>query len=193
MLPAVARLRISEAIHATHCRPPWRSGLFEFARRLKPLAAAYKIPIGALKPVVHAWHQKARPSAYFTETWTEFVNAWPKVKVAAGAGLLDAIIGRLSEPAMWAAEYDDGRLNHLLALCAELARALNGVFYLAVRTAQRVCGYESRMAAWRAMNVLQADGWIGVAEPGTKTKATRYRLLRRPERPGIVEPPEGTR
>lgn len=66
--------------------------MLTFARRLKPIAAAWGVSeasIGVLKDAVRAWHDEARPpETPFEETWSEFAVAWPKIKTPAGGGRL---------------------------------------------------------------------------------------------------------
>lgn len=178
---------VQQGVAATRALRPWPRALFAFARHLKPAAAAYHVAasnVGVLEPAVRAWHAAAQPAAGWTDVWAEFVTLWPRVKYAAGAGLLDAIVARLTEPGYWPTEeqtgYDCSRTRHLLALCHALADAAGQPFYLAVGTAQRVCGFANRMTTWRRLKLLAADGWIQEVQAGTKTKAARYVLRRKP-------------
>ena len=73
--------------------------------------------------------------------------------------------------------YDCPKTHRLIKLCRELQRASgDGPFFLSCRTAGELLGLDHN-TAWRRLGMLVSDDLIQTVEPGTKTKATRYRYV----------------
>lgn len=173
-----------KAIGRTVYRRPWYEGLFDFSRRMIAIANECNTDtsdINVLQGAVWIWHQRARPEATWTDTWSAFLDAWPRIKIPPGHGFLDQFRERLAGGEKMPGVYDDPKLDRLLVLVCELSReAGEGSFYLAVRTAGEFCGWPSPMIASRRLKRLVDDGWLTVSLPATTRRATRYRLLKRP-------------
>ena len=73
--------------------------------------------------------------------------------------------------------YDCPKTHRLIKVCRELQRASgDGPFFLSCRTAGDLLDLDHN-TAWRRLGMLVSDGIIQTIEPGTKTKATRYRYV----------------
>jgi hypothetical protein len=122
-------------------------------------------------------------SKAFTETWVDFVVAWPKIKYPIGQGVIEAAFQRAvaSEPPRKAAElYSEKHILLLASLCRELQHAAGDrPFFLDCRTAGRKIGVHPG-TAWRLLAVLfVADGILSAGEKGSKAakKANEYRYI----------------
>lgn len=83
---------------------------------------------------------------------------------------------------MIANDYESPDTKRLIALCREMQESTEtGSFYLSCRTAGELLGIDHNTAA-RRFKILVADRILAVAEPGTKSRATRYRYIAREER-----------
>jgi len=158
--------------------------VFELARGLKAVPELADAAAGTLKPYVQQWHRlsvekiKTKP---FTETWIDFLKAWPRVQYPKGADPMTVIFERAAQQTLpdVAEDYDQDALRLLVALCRELQRsAASGPFYLSCRTAGRLLGVDHTTAN-RWLFLMINDGILEVTEPGerAKRKAARYRYL----------------
>lgn len=158
--------------------------VFELARGLKAAPELADADPGDLKPYVRQWHKLSLDKITtkpFTETWIDFLKAWPRVRFPKGEEPMTAILERAVQQPLpeVAQEYDQDKLRKLVALCRELQRSAGGgPFYLACRTAGRLLGVDHTTAN-RWLFLLIHDGLLKVAEPGDRTrrKAARYRYL----------------
>lgn len=157
--------------------------IFLFARILKATPDYKDQSAGALKSIFARWFERARPiigTKDFEESWGDFCAAWPRVKHPAGSGPMDEIIeaAKTAELPECAMQYDGDAIRLLVKLCRELQKREGAKpFYLSARTAASAINTR-RMTAYRYLAALVADGVLAMVEPGTKTRATRYRFLR---------------
>jgi hypothetical protein len=156
--------------------------VFEFARALKAVPSLADADGAELRGYVEEWHRKALPhisTLDFTETWADFLVAWPKVQFPRGAEPMAAVFERACSagiPAV-ADRYERHELHQLVAICRELQRAAgDGPFYLSCRTAGALIGVEP-MTANRWLIVLVADRVLELVKKGgpSTRKANRYR------------------
>jgi hypothetical protein len=156
--------------------------VFELARKLKSLPQFAEADPGDLEPLLRLWHELALPiimTKPFMETEIDFRHAWEKVKFPTGSGPLDAAWGQalnMAEPAE-AGRYDDERARRLLTFCGLLqARAGSRPFYLACRSAGRLCGVV-HTTAWRWLQLFERHGVLVRVSTGSqaKRKANEYR------------------
>lgn len=156
--------------------------LFLFARALKAIPDYANAGLKALKPVVRRWWKAALPkikTKAFDETWADFVGAWPRVHCPLGTGPMDAAVQRARKAVLpkCAKQYETDELRLLVKLCRELQRdARDRPLFLSARTAGEAIGVP-KTTAHRYLLVLKADEIIQLVEPGTTTKATRYRYV----------------
>lgn len=155
--------------------------LFELARRLR----AFPEYTNAMscQAAVRQWHKLALPAIgtkSWDETWSDFIDSWPRVRSAFGTGSVAEAIkrARLAEfPAHLADQYESPDARLLLKLCLELDRdSRPNPFFLSCPTAAQAIGIE-RMAAWRYFRRMVAEGLLQVVGKHTASKATRYRWI----------------
>jgi hypothetical protein len=162
--------------------------VFKLARWLKAIPALADADPRQLKPIVQRWHGKALPfisTKPFTETWIDFLHAWPNVKFPKGTEPMTQILAHALEAEVpkVAEQYDDDRLQRLVVYCRELQLSagdgpFDGPFYLSARTAGRLLKV-NHMTAWRWLFLLQAEHVLKAVKVGdAKTqKATRFRYI----------------
>jgi len=179
---------VLQAIEATLPTGPGqrRRRIFDLCRQLKALPDLASADLPTVRPVVVEWHRRALPfitTKAFTDSWADFVEAWPKVKYPAGQGVVDAAFKRAvaSTPPPKATElYTEPPVLLLVTLCRELQRIAGpGPFFLDCRTAGRLVGIH-HTTAWRLLTVvLAADGILAAGAKGSKgtRKANEYRYI----------------
>jgi hypothetical protein len=159
--------------------------LFDLARHLKAVPALRGLDAKALRPVVAEWHRRALPfvrTKSFVDSWAEFVDAWARVRFAAGQDPLAEALGRAAAgptPPCAAALYGGGKIVLLAGWCRELQLLAGaGWFHLDVRTAGRLLGVD-HVTAWRWLKALCADGILEGGAKGSKAdgKANEYRYV----------------
>lgn len=156
--------------------------VFMFARALKAMPEYATAPLPIIKPLVERWWKAALPfikTQEFTETWSDFVAAWPRVKAPLGDGRLDTALNsaKLAPLPACAERYDCEGVRLLIKLCKELQSQVGDEpFYLDCRNAGRVTGCEHATAN-RRLNMLIADEVLALIEKGTTNHASRYRYL----------------
>jgi hypothetical protein len=159
--------------------------LFALCRRLKAIPSLASASTSTLRQIIVEWHRRALPTirtTEFTETWADFLLAWPRVKFAAGQGAVDVAFARAiaAEPPARAAQlYTERPILLLASLCRELQRIAGAdEFYLDCRTAGKLIGKDPT-TAWRLLNVLCADGILAAGTKGSRAthKASRFRFL----------------
>lgn len=152
--------------------------VFELCRHLRAIPMLQAIDPQALRPVVKDWHRRALPAIGtkpFSETWADFLNAWPRVKYAIGDGPVDRAYRRAmkKKPPRRALElYEpDDPIVSLAALCRELqGRKEDGEFFaLDCRTAGRLLEL-SHKSAWKLLMLLVKDGFLIAGEKGSQAK-----------------------
>lgn len=157
--------------------------VFEFARALKAMPEYAGESVATLRPLVERWWGVAKPfiqTQDFTETWSDFVAAWPRVTTPLGAGPINHALNaaKLAPLPKCAEQYDSEPARLLIKLCRELqSRAGDAPFYLGCRTAGQTIGV-GRVTANRYLSMLIADDILDLVEKGTTNRASRYRYLR---------------
>jgi hypothetical protein len=163
-----------------------RERLFHLARCLKGLPQVADADPESLENVVRHWHRLALPfirTKEWATSWKDFRAAWECVRYPAGRGpalelLTAAVAGELPDSA---AGFTDVPTRKLLAVCRALdALGWQGKFFLACRTAARVCGFGSHMTAARRLQAFVDIDLIEIVEAGSggtsKRIAASYRL-----------------
>jgi hypothetical protein len=163
---------------------PIREG--ERNRRLLDLARGLKFdlhldhePLVSLKPIVQRWHAQALPAIStkpFDDTWADFANAWPKAHtpLANGSLVVAVATAESSPPPAEAAQYDSAPVRKLIAICRALQQMTGErPFYLSSYIAAAHTGI-TQQGAWKALNMLAADGVLRVASRKNRHQANRY-------------------
>lgn len=157
--------------------------LFELARELKAIPAFADASARDLQPIVVEWCRRAESvmgdEHDVDDCLAEFVFGWGRVRFPADNGPLDVAIQRMEESAVPAVaqQFTSQATKRLVHLCCELQR-INGdsPFWLSCRVAGAVAGLDKTIA-WKRLGLLRSCGIIEMAQPGTKTRAARYRYL----------------
>lgn len=138
-------------------------------------------PLPELKPIVRKWHTRALPNMTtkgFTETWSDFCHAWPRVRVPLLQDVLGAALSYArAHPVPEGADYDEP-VRTLVAVCKILAErwGKDGTFFLGSHNiAARLNIPQPR--AYRHLRMLATDELIAVVKTGNEHSATRYRWL----------------
>jgi len=175
--------RIERVVRESQPPGPGRRNrqVFELARGLKAVPGLADANPDDLKPIVQLWHSRALPNIEtkgFTETWIDFLRAWPRVRSPKGAAVAAAMQRALRAPMPRAAEqYEEEPLQKLVMLCRQLAlESGNGVFYLSCRSAGDVLG-ASRFQANNWLFLLDHDGVVKQLNKGSRWLAAEYRYL----------------
>jgi hypothetical protein len=159
--------------------------VFRLARYFKGIPSLRNADAATLRPFVEAWYRRALPlldSKPFLEVWADFVQAWKKVKVPVGEGVIHKAFVRAKKsgpPPMVTELYGAGPIGLLAALCRELQGTVGDrEFFLDCRTAGRLIGVD-HTTAWRYLEVLCADGILKAGAKGSKTtrKASSFRYI----------------
>jgi hypothetical protein len=159
--------------------------IFQLCRRLKAIPALADAEVRVLRPIVVQWHARAKDvigTKEFATTWADFIDAWKKVKYAAGEGPVDKAFARATakKPPRIAVElYGDEPIVQLAALCRELQRlAGDDEFFLDCRTAGRLLGVSHKTAS-QYLRALRIDGILKCVETGSRQsrRASSYRYL----------------
>ena len=176
----VKNLRTPEEIIAATqpTRPGERNArVFDLARGLRRDAGLDGTPLRDVKPFVREWHTRARPvivTQDFTETWSDFVHAWPRVNKPLSHNAVAEAWERVTagEIPPEATEYDKQAVQLLVALCWHLS-GNDGRFYLSTAEASKRI-VTDRQTAWRYLNMIEADGLIETVKKGHRhTKGLR--------------------
>ena len=175
-------------IKTTPKRPRERNArLFDLARGLRFNLGKADSPLSELKQIVRRWHKTALPvirTKDFDETWSDFVHAWMCVQVPFGADLLSYAWQRSqNDPAPSVlTNYDSKPVCRLICLCHALAVLSPKLhFFLSTHEAARLLN-TTAMQIHRWLNMLVADGIIGIRCRGNEHRATRYRWTSPAER-----------
>jgi hypothetical protein len=181
------RPSVLQAIESTLPTGPGerRRRIFDLCRQLKTLPDLASADLAILRPIIVEWHRRALPvirTKPFTDSWADFIEAWPRVKFAAGKGVIAAFNRAVErEPPRKVAElYTEPSVHLLASLCRELQlNAGDGPFFLDCRTAGRLVGIH-HTTAWRLLTVvLPADGILASGAKGSNAtrKANEYRYI----------------
>ncbi len=185
--PSTPLQAVEQAINATL---PTATGqrnrcIFRFARYLKSIQGLGNANASILRQFVEQWHQRALPiigTKPFIDSWADFLQAWERIRVPAGQGVIDMAFQRAvaSQQTEYATNlYGEGPIALLVVLCRELQQiAGDGEFFLDCRTAGRLIGVD-HTTAWRYLAVLCADGVLKPGRKGSKAsqKASRFRFI----------------
>jgi hypothetical protein len=177
---------VAQTLPAARTEAAWRRKLWGFVRRLKALPQTRDLAPAALRPVVRYWHDAARAAAggdlAFEETWGRFLEAWPRVEHAAGAGPFD----RLWEESAAAKQpraargYDDPRMRRLVTFCWLLQRHAGArPFALDCRRVAALLGVH-HATVWRWLRlVLVSDEVLRLVARGSRAtaRANEWRFI----------------
>lgn len=152
--------------------------VFDLARGLRLDAGLQGMPKPQLKEIVRKWHKQAltviatRP---FSETWADFLHAWPNVHTALCDSPLQKAWERVvKEPLPEICNnYDGERVKKLLALCFYLKRK-DRSFYLSTHKAASFLKCKS-MQVLRYLRMFIFDEVLIRLEKGEKGQASTYK------------------
>ncbi len=162
--------------------------IFDLARHLHSSPQFAGADPKDLRWIVEGWYERALPmmrTKDFTETWIDFLRAWPKVRYARGESPMEQAFKQaaLQEPPRIAVERypENRRLQVLVGICRDLQRrGGREPWFLSCRTAGSLLGVTHTEAS-RWLFLLEADGILEVVEKGggrqTARRATRYRYV----------------
>jgi hypothetical protein len=157
--------------------------VFELARAIKAQPDLADAAPDDLLPIVKRWHTLALPNITtkeFAETWIDFLQAWPRVKIPKGATMMSIMRKALECPMpKAAARYEEEPLRRLVALCCQLDREANGGrFFLSCRTAGKLLGV-THVQANRWLFLLDHDKVVKQLNKGDRARrqAAEYRYL----------------
>lgn len=156
--------------------------VFELARTLKAIPEVANMEGIALQPILKAWHELASPHSQtsFAETWTDFLDAWDKVRFAKGEEPMTIATenARRGPYPASIADWADEPALHLVGLCRELQRFhLSEPFFLSCHTAGKQVGLSHTQAnkhlrSFVKYKVLEV---VKLGTPGPNGKATTWR------------------
>lgn len=156
--------------------------VFEFARALRAIPELAEADVQDLKPFVLEWHRRAVPFTSGThgptDTWADFVHAWPRVKYPKGQGRMAEAMAKAQheQPPAAALDYEPN-VQRLVLLCRQLQRDAGAKpFYLAGSAAGEMAGVGKR----QALNYLEmfcADGILRRVRKGHTGRASLYEFV----------------
>ena len=156
--------------------------IFAFCRRLHAIPECKERAVHEFREIVQEWHQRALPiirTKPFDETWAEFIRAFHNVKIPQDSDLLVHLYESVSteDVSEICAPYESETTRKLIRLCVSLDQHhKGGVFFLACRTVEKVCGFSYKLAADR-LNMLVVDKVLSLVERGNESgRASRYQL-----------------
>jgi hypothetical protein len=166
--------------------------IFNLARHLKTIYPNSKATDH--KAAVERWHQEYLPvigTKAWAETWSDFRNAWNKVKFLEGEGPLNQAYEAIDMTKPIPEQLQELGYDKDLFKVAELCRllAMNSLdketFFLGNRSLAGLIGV-SQPTAGNILNMLVQDGilevvQIGKLEKGKSPSATTYRYLGMPK------------
>jgi len=154
--------------------------LFNLARGLSFECALANTPLPDLKKIVQHWFDMAKPkigTQAFSESWSDFVHAWPRVNSPLATNSLaaawDAV--QAGELPPIAEEYDAPKIKQLIGLCYHLGRDRDS-FYLSTHKAGVLFNVKP-MQVLRWLRMLQADMVLALVKTGNETRASTYKWL----------------
>lgn len=151
--------------------------IFALARGLRFEAGLADARMPELKQIVKRWYDVAKPNIGtqdFTESWSDFVHAWERVKTPLSQCAITAAWQAVQAGDMpsEAIQYDRTEVRQLVALCWHLGR--HGEFYLSMTQAAELLNVTA-MTVCRWLKMLQADEVLTLTKPGTRHTAAHYR------------------
>ena len=112
----------------------------------------------------------------FSTSWTEFRNAWERVKQPYGATLAICLSALPTAPDIAALSDYGPKAIHLAQICLALqARAGDSPFFLSSRIAGQLIGYHFTDAA-TLLRCFVDEGWLKLVKAGAGGSASRYKL-----------------
>ena len=156
--------------------------VFQLARAIKAIPELADAGDDVLRPIVKRWHALALPyieTKDFSETWIDFLQGWPKVKIPKGVTMNAIMQKALESPLPQVAKrYEEEPIRRLVALCRQLGQADGRTFFLSCRTAGGLLEV-SHVQANRWLFLLAHDGVVEQTNQGDRGKrqAAEYRYL----------------
>jgi len=155
--------------------------IFNLARGLTFECGLMDEPFSKLKPIVRRWFDMAKlkiGTQSFSESWSDFVHAWPRVKKPllenTFAAAWDAV--QAGELPPIAQDYDEPRIQRLVGLCWHLGKDSES-FYLSTHKAGPLLDVKP-MQVLRWLKMLQADEILLLVKQGNRHLATTYQWTR---------------
>ena len=156
--------------------------VFNFARTLQAMPDYADSEPLALRGIVHKWHKAAAPLTSgehpFSDTWSEFAYAWPRIEYPKGTGPMAELLKKADSelPPACATDYD-ATTQRLVCLCRELQRnAGDQPFFVAYRVIAELLGID-RTKAGRLMNMLCVDGVLTLVYRGHTGRSSEYHYV----------------
>jgi hypothetical protein len=182
VFPRTATHTVEQIIETTQPTQPGQRHrqLFNLARGLAFECALADEPMPELKKIVRRWFDMAKPkigTQAFSESWSDFVHAWPRVKSPLATNTLatawDAVqSGEL--PAI-AEEYDEPKIQRLVGLCWHLGKGRES-FFLSTHKAGPLLDVKP-MQVLRWLRMLQADEHLQLVKTGNQNTSNTYRWI----------------
>jgi len=180
VVPRLPTHTVEEILERTQPTQPGQrhKQLFNLARGLFFECGLANEPLPALKKIVRRWFDMATPkigTQAFSESWSDFVHAWPRVRSPLATNALaaawDAV--QAGELPTIAKDYDEPKIQRFIGLCWHLGKDSES-FYLSTHKAGTLLDVKP-MQIWRWLRMLQADQILTLVKTGTQTLATTYR------------------
>jgi len=184
--------QVEEAVRKTQPQAEGQRNraVFSFAQILKGIPELADQPLNNLKPYVRAWHERALPiigTKPFDDTWSDFRNAWRRIRYPGGLDLPRLVKRLASEPdhpAVAVIGYETRGRKLLLALCAEFQKHHGErPFYLSSHVAAKAVGIAPKQAYLILFTDFIEDGVLELVEKGKPNsgKATTWRFVWKPD------------
>jgi hypothetical protein len=131
-----------------------------------------------LKKIVRRWFDMAKPkigTQAFSESWSDFVHAWPRVKCPLATNALAAAWASVRAGALppIAEEYDEPKIKLLVGLCWHLGQGRESFYLSTHKAGPRLGEYPMQILRW--LRMLQVDLVLALVKTGNETLASTYR------------------
>jgi hypothetical protein len=157
--------------------------LFDLARRFKAIPECATLEIWAFQELIREWHRRALliiGTKPFSETWSDFIRAWKRVRKPHGAVMNEALETARAMPIPPCVKHhDEPMILDLARLCSVLQTHWKGEpFPLAVRPLAKLFEV-SDATAWRTIGTLRDEDILQEVSKGQmKTRrASEYFYL----------------
>ena len=164
--------------------------IFSFARALKGIPIFADCDPKCLRPVVAAWHDRAKQktsgSHGFDDTWNEFLYGWPRIRCPGSLDILklaEDVIRATAHPVCDQLQYENPIRHYLVGLCAILQQHQDDrPFFLSSHKAAEIFSNLLRqrvqpITIHRMLDGFVQDGVLRLVRKGNATKANRYRFI----------------